>query len=126
MSWREVIETPTHYSHNPHKSVSEDTGNNGVKSLKSFSGSDSTATQTEKHNSDSNTQYSHNPQKEMPSREELARICRRATADYPGIEPERLRRFLETADDPEWTTERAARQLAKRMHEGLIRLEDEQ
>jgi len=125
MSWRDVIETPTHYSHNPHKSVSEDTGNNGVKSLKSFSGSDSTATKTEKHNSDPNTQYSHNPQKEMPSRAELERICRRATADYPSVEPERLRRFLEVADDPEWCTERAARHLARRMQEGLIR-ENEQ
>ena len=56
----------------------------------------------------------------MPSREQLARICRRATADYPGIEPERLRRFLEIAQDPEWTTERAARHLAQRMNEGLI------
>ena len=61
----------------------------------------------------------------MPSREELARICRRATADYPSVEPERLRRFLEIAQDPEWTTERAARHLARRISEGLIRLEDE-
>lgn len=58
---------------------------------------------------------------EMPSRAELERICRRATADYPSVEPERLRGFLETADDPGWTTERAARHLARRMAEGLIR-----
>ena len=56
----------------------------------------------------------------MPSRAELARICRRATSDYPSIEPARLRRFLEVAEFPEWTSERAARHLARRMSEGLI------
>ena len=120
MSWRDVIETPTHYSHNPHKAISEDIGNNGVKGSKSFSGSHYPK-KTEKHNSDSNTHYSHNPQKEMPSRADLARICRRATADYPSVEPERLRCFLEVAQDPAWCSERVARHIARRMSEGLIR-----
>ena len=119
MSWRDVIETPTQYSHNPHKAISEDTGNNGVKGSKSFSGSHS-PTKTEKHNSDSNTHYSHNPQKQMPSRAELQHICIVATANFPAIEPYWLVRFLEVADDPEWCTERAARHLARRMSEGLI------
>ena len=57
----------------------------------------------------------------VPTREELARICRRATAKYPSVEPERLRRFLEVAEDPEWCTERVARHLARRMAEGVIR-----
>ena len=56
----------------------------------------------------------------MPSREEVTRICRRATADYPSIDPARLRCFLEIAEDSEWCTERAARHLARRMSEGLI------
>jgi len=56
----------------------------------------------------------------MPSRAELERICRRAVADYPSIEPERVQRFIEVVDDPEWCTERVARHIARRMSEGLI------
>jgi len=58
---------------------------------------------------------------QMPSRPELEAICRRACADFPDVEPERLRRFLEVAEDPEWCSERIARHLARRMSEGLIR-----
>jgi len=54
-------------------------------------------------------------------RPELERICRRAVADYPNVDPARLRRFLETAEDPEWCSERVARHIARRMYEGLIR-----
>ena len=57
----------------------------------------------------------------MPSRAALERICRRAVADYPRVHADTLMDFLTVADDPHWCTERAARQLAKRMHEGLIR-----
>lgn len=56
----------------------------------------------------------------MPSRPELERICRRVTAEYPRIGPERLRRFLEVAEDPAWCSERVARHIARRMSEGLI------
>ena len=56
----------------------------------------------------------------MPDRPELDRICRKAVADYPDVEPARLRRFIEVAEDPEWCTERVARHLARRMSEGLI------
>jgi len=60
------------------------------------------------------------PQK-SPMQNGLERICRRAVADYPDVSPERLRRFLEVAEDPEWCSERIARHLARRMSEGLIR-----
>jgi hypothetical protein len=53
-------------------------------------------------------------------------ICRRAVADYPAIPAERLRRFLEVAEDPEWCSERIARLLARRMAEGLITWEPSQ
>jgi len=56
----------------------------------------------------------------MPSRPELDAICRKAVADYPDVDPARLRRFLEVAEDPQWTTERVARHLARRILEGLI------
>jgi len=56
----------------------------------------------------------------MPDPRQLEAICRRAVADYPDVEPERLRRFLEVAEDPEWCSERVARHIARRMSEGLI------
>ena len=56
----------------------------------------------------------------MPSKAELERICRRATAEYPSVEPGRLRRFLEVAEDPAWCSEPVARHIAKRMQRGLI------
>lgn len=56
----------------------------------------------------------------MPSPEQLQALCRRAVADYPTIPAERLRRFLEVAEDPEWCSERIARLLARRMAEGLV------
>jgi len=121
MSWREVIGTATQYSHNPHKSISEDTGNIGVKESKSNSSIQPDGCKSEKHNSDPydhNSQYTHKD--EMPSRPELERICRRAVADYPDVSPDQLRRFLEVAEDPEWCSERVARHIARRMSEGLI------
>ena len=121
MSWRDVIETPSQYSRNSQKAISGNTGNCGAKSLESFSFPASIATKKEKHNSNPNTQYSHNPQKEMPSCSELARICRLAVADYPSIDPERLRRFLQCAEDPAWCGEKTARHIARLMGEGLIR-----
>lgn len=57
----------------------------------------------------------------MPSRPELDAICRRACRDFLDVDPARLRRFLEVAEDPAWCTERVARHLARRMHQGLIR-----
>ena len=57
----------------------------------------------------------------MPSRPELDAICRRAVSDFPTVDPARLRRFIEVAEDPEWCSERVARHIAKRMQEGLIR-----
>lgn len=121
MSWRDVIEAPSHYSHNSQKGISEDIGNNGVKDEKCISGCQHSIAGTEKRNSNPNAHYSHNPQKEMPSRPELERICRRAVADYPSVDPERLRRFLEVSEDPMWCSERTARHIARRMSEGLIR-----
>lgn len=53
--------------------------------------------------------------------DELHAICRRAVTDYPDIDPDRLRRFIEDADDPDWCNERVARHIARRMSEGLIR-----
>jgi len=121
MSWRDVIETPSQYSYNPQKDISRNTGNNENRSLKNFSCPDSLAAEREKHNSNPNAHNSHNPQKEMPTRAELAQICRLAVAEYPDIDPERLRRFLECAEDPAWCSERVARHIARRMAEGLIR-----
>jgi hypothetical protein len=57
---------------------------------------------------------------QAPDDEALARICRRAAADYPGVDPMRIYEFLVAADDPAWCTERIARQVAGRMAEGLI------
>lgn len=56
---------------------------------------------------------------ESPSNTELRRICAKAVHGF-GIDPDRLRRFLEVADDPAWCTERAARHLARRMSEGWL------
>jgi hypothetical protein len=56
----------------------------------------------------------------MPSPGDLARVCRRAVADYPGVDPQRVARFLEFAQDPAWCTELVARHFARRMAEGLI------
>ena len=57
----------------------------------------------------------------MPARPELERICRRACANFPDVDSDRVRRFLEVAEDPAWCTERVARHIARRMAEGLIR-----
>ena len=54
------------------------------------------------------------------SRPELEAVCRRVVADFPKVDPARLRRFLEVAEDPAWCSERVAQHLARRMHEGLI------
>src|SRR6056297_815136 len=35
---------------------------------------------------------------DMPNRYEIARTCRLVVADYPSIDPERLRRFLQCAE----------------------------
>jgi len=51
---------------------------------------------------------------------ELQVICREATKDCPDVTAQRLFDFLNEADDPDWETPRLARQIAKRMHEGLI------
>ena len=56
-----------------------------------------------------------------PPGHQLEGICRRAAADYPNVDPARLRRFLEVAEDPEWCSERVARHIARRMQQGLIR-----
>ena len=120
MSWRDVIESPSQYSHNSQKCISEDTGNNGVKSLESFSRPHSLATDRKRHDSIPNAHNSHNPQKKMPTRAELTRICRLAVADYPDIDPERLRRFLECSEDAQWCTGRVARHIARRMAKNLI------
>lgn len=56
----------------------------------------------------------------MPARPELERICRRACSGLD-VDPDRLRRFLEIAEDPAWTTPECARRLAERMAEGFIR-----
>lgn len=63
---------------------------------------------------------------QMPSRPELDAICRRAVADFPNVDPARLRRFLETAEDPAWCSERVARHIARRISEGLITWRPEQ
>lgn len=55
-----------------------------------------------------------------PTPAALLDICRRAVADYPTVPAERLRRFLEVAEDPEWCSERVARHIARRMAEGLV------
>lgn len=57
----------------------------------------------------------------MPDPQHLDSICRRAVAEHPDVDPDRLRRFLEVAEDPEWACERVARHIARRMAEGLIR-----
>lgn len=57
----------------------------------------------------------------MPSPAELTRNCRHAVAGLPNVDADRLRRFLETAEDPEWCSERVARVIAMRMAQGLIR-----
>ena len=54
------------------------------------------------------------------SRPELDAICRRAASDFPTVDPARLRRFIEVAEDPEWCSERVARHLARRMHQDFI------
>ena len=60
----------------------------------------------------------------MPDRAELVAVCRRAVRDFPDVDPERLFRFLQVAEDPEWCSERVARHIAKRMQQGLIRERD--
>ena len=55
------------------------------------------------------------------SRPELDAVCRRAVADFPEVDPARLRQFLEVAEDPVWCTERVARHIARRMADGLIK-----
>ena len=60
----------------------------------------------------------------MPDRAELGAVCRRAVRDFPDVDPERLFRFLQVAEDPEWCSERVARHIAKRMQQGLIRERD--
>ena len=57
----------------------------------------------------------------MPDPRQLEMICRRAVRDFPDVDPDRLRRFLETAEDPEWCSERVARHIACRMADGLIK-----
>jgi len=54
------------------------------------------------------------------SRPELDAVCRSAISDFPGVDPARLRQFLDMAEDPAWCTERVARHIARRMSEGLI------
>lgn len=56
----------------------------------------------------------------MPSAEELVRLCRRAVADYPTVDPGTLLMFLCAAEMPEWCTDENARHIARRMSEGLI------
>ena len=56
----------------------------------------------------------------MPAPRHLDEICRRAVADYPTVDAQRIVDFLEMAQDPEWCTERVAQLIAKRMAEGLI------
>lgn len=51
---------------------------------------------------------------------QLELMCRRAASGYPGVDSRQLQRFLETAEDPAWCTERVARHLARRIAEGLI------
>jgi len=51
---------------------------------------------------------------------ELQVICREATKDCPDVTAQRLFDFLNEAGNPDWNTPDAARQIAKRMHEGLI------
>lgn len=118
MTWREVLETPSHYSHNPHKSNCGDIGNCGERT----SEKNSRNQPREKHRKNNSSAYSHNshnPQK-LPSGPELEAICRRAVSGFPSITPERLRHFLEVAQNPAWTTEKAARHLARRMQQGLL------
>lgn len=55
----------------------------------------------------------------MPSRPELAAICRRACSGFH-VDPDHLLAFLIEAEDPGWTAERVARRLAQKMAEGLI------
>lgn len=57
----------------------------------------------------------------MPSPAELVRTCRHAVVGLPNVDADRLLRFLEAAEDPEWCSERVARLIAVRMSEGLIR-----
>ena len=57
----------------------------------------------------------------MPDRAELVAVCRRAARDFPDVDPARLFRFLQVAEDPEWCSERVARHIARRMQQGLIR-----
>ena len=57
----------------------------------------------------------------MPHPRQLEMICRRAVRDCPDVDPARLQRFLETAEDAAWCSERVARHVARRMEEGLIR-----
>jgi len=51
---------------------------------------------------------------------ELQTTCREATRGYPDVSAKRLFDFLTEAGNPDWNTPDAARQIAKRMHEGLI------
>ena len=50
----------------------------------------------------------------------LMNLCREATTEYPRVEARDLYDFLVTADDPDWCTPKVAKQIAKRMQEGLI------
>jgi hypothetical protein len=62
----------------------------------------------------------HSFRRQMPDPRHLDAICRRAVSDYPGVDAGRLREFLQISEDPAWCTERIARQIARRMAEGLI------
>ena len=55
----------------------------------------------------------------MTTQDNIDRTYLRAASAH-NVDPRRLRDFIESSGDPDWKTDEAARQIAKRMAEGLI------
>lgn len=55
----------------------------------------------------------------MTNQDNFEETGQRAAAAYH-VDPRRLRDFIELSGDPDWKTYEAAKQIAKRMAEGLI------